>query len=137
MFELLAFAEPMCFMSSSDGLGCSKSTVFEVELYDEFAEPVSHALRYLAPVKQEFVDKEIGKMESLGVITRKLSSWNAAIVVAPKPGPGDDWRFCTDFRDLNDRTRTIRYPFPLIDDILAALGSAKYFVKIDLAKGYW
>ena len=31
----------------------------------------------------------------------------------------------------------IRYPMPLIDDILEALGKATWLVRLDLAKGFW
>ena len=29
------------------------------------------------------------------------------------------------------------YPLPRVDDILVALGEAKYFTSLDLALGYW
>jgi len=39
-----------------DELGCSKSTVFDVQLIDENCKPVCHDLRRLGRVKAEFVD---------------------------------------------------------------------------------
>lgn len=46
-------------------------------------------------------------------------------------------RFCIDFRQLNKITKTISYPLPLIDEILAQLGKAKFHSSLDLKSGYW
>ena len=42
-----------------------------------------------------------------------------------------------DFRKLNKITKLNSYPLPLIDDMLALLGNAKYFTSLDLKTGYW
>ena len=46
-------------------------------------------------------------------------------------------RFCVDFRRLNKITKTNSYPLPIIDDILALLGKARYFTSLYLKSGYW
>ena len=46
-------------------------------------------------------------------------------------------RFFVDFRRLNKVTKKNSYPLPLIDDILALLGKAKYFTSLDLKSCYW
>lgn len=73
----------------------------------------------------------------MGVIERTFSDWSSAIVVVPKPGPGDDLRLCADLRDLNDVSRSVKYPLPNIDDIVYCLGGSHYYCKLDLAKGFW
>ena len=40
-------------------------------------------------------------------------------------------------RKLNQITKKNSYPLPLIDDILALFGKAKYFSSLDLKSGYW
>ena len=40
-------------------------------------------------------------------------------------------------RSLNKITKSNSYPLPVIDDILALLGRAKYFSSLDLKSGYW
>lgn len=52
------------------------------------------------------------------------------MIVSKKDG---GHRFCVDFRKLN----SISKPLPLIDDILALLGKAKYFSTLDLRSWYW
>ena len=72
-----------------------------------------------------------------GVIDEIDTDWQSALVVVPKPGPGDSLRLCVDLRDVNDLSETIKYPLPNIDDIVTNLGGAKYFTKLDMAKGFW
>lgn len=77
-------------------------------------------------------------MLALDVIEPYLGEWASSVVVAPKPGPGQNLRFCVDLRDVNNITQTIKYPLPNIEDIIHSLGGrAKVFTKLDLAKGFW
>lgn len=39
-------------------------------------------------------------------------------MVAPKPGPGQDLRCCVDLRDVNQISKTVKYPLPNIEDIV-------------------
>ena len=119
-------------------MGSSLSTTFRVDLVDPNCKPVCHELRRYNRVKLEFIDSEVQKMLDLGVVEPYLGPWQSSIVVAPKPGPGQDLRFCVDLRDVNQISQTVKYPLPTIDDIVHGLGGrAKYFTKLDLAKGFW
>ena len=56
LFGLLLFVQSgMVLDKSVDVIGCSKSTVFSVEVQPNVA-PVCHALRRLNKVKAEFLD---------------------------------------------------------------------------------
>ncbi len=55
----------------------------------------------------------------------------------PKPGPGDEFRMCIDYVDLNKLTTSVKFPIPNIEDIMQNLGGSLYFCKLDLAKGYY
>ena len=46
-------------------------------------------------------------------------------------------RLFVDFRKLNKITKRNIYPLPDIEDILALLGRVKYFISLDLRRGYW
>ena len=46
-------------------------------------------------------------------------------------------RICVDYRKLNAVTKFDAYPMPRIDEMLDAIGNAKYISTLDLAKGYW
>lgn len=67
-------AEPGLYITTNDGLGCSVSTTFSVEILDG-AKPVCHDLRRMSKVKYEFADNEIRKMLKLGVIEKYLGPW--------------------------------------------------------------
>ena len=91
---------------------------------------------YRTPIKnREVVDKAIDEMLDADVIRRSRSPWSFPIVIVDKKDGSK--RFCVDFRKLNQVTKKNSYPLPLIDDILALLGKAKYFTSLDLKSGYW
>lgn len=68
LFELLMFAESGMYWTSSDGMGSSLSTTFEVTLIDPNCKPICHELRRYNRIKLEFIDEEVKKMLKLGVI---------------------------------------------------------------------
>ena len=91
---------------------------------------------YRTPLKQrKMVDLAIDEMMQAGIIERSNSPWGFPIVLVEKKDGTK--RFCVDFRALNRVTKKYARALPVIDDILASLGSAKYFSKLDLKSGYW
>ena len=57
----------------------------------------------------------------------------------PKPHTPCEWRFCVDFRRLNDATRVLAWPLPQIRDMLNRIGERRpvRFAVVDLTKGYY
>ena len=84
---------------------------------------------------RKVIDKAIDEMLGANIIERSRSSWSFSVVIVDKNDGSK--RFCVDFRKLNKITKSNSYPLPVIDDILAVLGRAKYFSSLDLKSGYW
>jgi len=94
--------------------------------------------RMLSPAKEEILKEHIEKMLAQKIIRRSTEPKYSGAVLVPKPN--DKWRFCVDFRFLNECTASdgMGWPIPNIDEMLQRLGQSgsKYFGVIDLTAGY-
>jgi putative transposase len=62
------------------------------------------------------------------------SAWSAPVVLILKPDV--TWRFCVDYRGLNEVTVRNVYPLPRMSDILSKIQKAELFSIMDLQSGY-
>ena len=97
--------------------------------------PVSTAPRRTSPQQKEDIEKEIESMLKHKIIQPSNSPWSSAILLVPKPD--GTWRFCVDYRRLNDVTVKDVYPLPRIDETIDALVDSNYMSVFDLTSGYW
>ncbi|KAL6416740.1 hypothetical protein ACFW04_013184 [Cataglyphis niger] len=88
---------------------------------------------------QEFLRKEFekfeGEMEAAGIIEPSTSAWSSPVVLVKKKD--GKYRFCIDFRKVNDATEKDAYPLPQVTATLEKLRGAKYLSTLDLKQGYW
>eukprot|EP00745_Piridium_sociabile_P043738 TRINITY_DN8997_c0_g2_i9.p1 TRINITY_DN8997_c0_g2~~TRINITY_DN8997_c0_g2_i9.p1 ORF type:complete len:902 (-),score=147.63 TRINITY_DN8997_c0_g2_i9:1001-3472(-) len=84
---------------------------------------------------KEVVEREIQTMLDLQVIEPSKSPYSAPVVLVQKKD--GTCRFCIDYRNLNKVTNFDAEPIPDVEEIFTRLANAKFFTKIDLAKGYW
>jgi hypothetical protein len=70
--------------------------------------------------ENEIIAQEIKKMLENGVISPSNSPWSSPVVLIKKKD--DTYRFCVDYRKLNEITKKDSYPLPRIDDIFDCLG---------------
>ena len=84
---------------------------------------------------REVVDEQIDEMLEKGVIEPSDSPWSSPIVIVPKKN--GKFRFCIDYRKVNEVTEKDAYPLPQINAILDRLREARYISSIDLQNGYW
>lgn len=82
------------------------------------------------------VEKELDKMQSMGVIT-PLATCEYATPVVPVVKKDGNIRLCGDYKTtVNPMLDTDRYPLPRVEEIFAALSGGQEFSKIDLNRAY-
>ena len=86
-------------------------------------------------MKKELLDKEIQYMLQNDIIEESQSNWSSPCILVPKHDGG--FRFCTDFRKVNDKTKSDSFPLPRIADCIDQIGNAKFVSTFDMLKGYW
>lgn len=88
--------------------------------------------------KQKALIEQINNMLRLGVIVRSQATNYSQVVMVQKPHQPGKWRFCVDYRQLNEKLKSMGWPIPNIDRLFARLGSkkARYFAVLDLTSGY-
>ena len=85
---------------------------------------------------REKVQKELDRMESLGVISKveKPSTWCTGMVVVPKKSGAI--RICVDYRALNENVLREVHPLPTVEENLSKLAGATVFSKLDCNSGF-
>lgn len=99
-----------------------------------------HTKSYRYPqVYEEEVQKQIQKLLRDGIIQESISPYTSPIWIVPKKADATGtkkFRLVIDYRKLNEKTISDRYPIPDITEILDKLGKATYFSTIDLVSGF-
>jgi len=87
--------------------------------------------------KQEEIERQVNAMLASGVIKPSQAPWYSQVHIVPKPN--NKWRFCIDFRNLNDCSEAMGWPIPNTYRMLQRLGNkrAKFYGVMDLTSGYY
>lgn len=97
--------------------------------------PIRQHPRRVHPALQEVHSAELTKMLAAKVIEPSSSPWaSSSVIVRKKDGT---FRFCVDYRRLNEVTVGNAYPLPRIDEILDSFHGKKFFSTLDCQSGYW
>jgi hypothetical protein len=70
-----------------------------------------------------------------GLIEEATSAWNAPTVLVKKPD--GSWRFCIDYRHLNEDFDLLSSPIPKVDEAIQSLGNRSFFSTLDLTSGFF
>ena len=97
--------------------------------------PIKQHPYRVSPMKKELLDKEVQYMLKNDIIEESQSNWSSPCILVPKHDGG--FRFCTDFRKVNDKTKSDSFPIPRITDCIDQIGNAKFVSTFDMLKGYW
>lgn len=99
------------------------------------AQPVRQRPYRHAPVQEEEIERQVSQLKEHGLITEGHGAWSSPVVLVKKKN--GKWRFCVDYRKVNQLTEGDAYPLPRIDDSLDALGGNNYYSTVDMTSSYW
>ena len=110
---------------------------YKIRLQEDYR-PVIQPVRKVPLAYRDKIEIELDRMENLGVISKVTvpTEFVNSFVVVKKKG-SDEIRLCLDPRDLNKSIMREHYPMKTREQILAELGSPKYFTELDLRHAYW
>ncbi|GBG77341.1 hypothetical protein CBR_g23673 [Chara braunii] len=96
--------------------------------------PISCAPYRYSSAQRVAAFQRIKEFEANGWIEPAIGPWSFPVVIIPKKAGGI--HICIDYRKLNDITIKDVYPLPQIDELLDAIGSARFFSKFDVRHGF-
>ncbi|UYV80156.1 hypothetical protein LAZ67_18001842, partial [Cordylochernes scorpioides] len=117
----------------SSGLG--RTNLAKHQIHTEDAKPIKHKPYRVSAKERTIIKDQIDEMLEEGIIRQSSSPWSFPVILVKKRD--GKYRFCVDYRKLNEVTVKDVYPIPRIDDVMDTLQGSKYFSAIDLKSGYW
>uniref|UniRef100_A0A8C1RHP2 Gypsy retrotransposon integrase-like protein 1 n=1 Tax=Cyprinus carpio TaxID=7962 RepID=A0A8C1RHP2_CYPCA len=128
--ESLIFNFPALF---SDTPSCTHLIQHDIDVGD--TEPIRQRFYRVSFEKQQHLETEVKYLLNNGLAEPSYSSWASPCILVSKPD--GTYRFCTDYRKLNNITKPDSFPLPRVEDCVDRVGSARFVSKFDLLKGYY
>jgi transposase InsO family protein len=103
----------------------------------KFLKTIGGGPRIQSPAKSAEIKRQLEQMLRLGVIQPSTSLTYSQVTLAPKPH-SDKWRFCVDYRELNEDLESLYYVIPNIRSMMQRIGSKKpkKMGTVDCTSGY-
>jgi predicted aspartyl protease len=121
------------FSKSATDLGRNRMMPHCIDTGDH--PPIKQPMRRHPYAHLSEIERNVQELLASKVIEPATSPWASNVLLVKKKD--GTWRFCVDYRKLNDLTRKEAYPLPRIDTCLESLGGSCYFSTLDLRAGYW
>ena len=104
-----------------------------ISLLPDSAPVNSRPYRY-SPAHKDEIEKQVREMIAAGLVSPSMSPFASPVLLVKKKD--GTWRFCVDYRRLNNITVKSKFPIPVVDEFLDELAGTKWFSKLDLRAGY-
>jgi hypothetical protein len=98
------------------------------------AQPVNVRPYRFSPAVKDEVEAQLQEMLTKGIIQHSSSAFSYHVLLVKKKDK--TWRFCVDYRHLNDLTVKCKYPVSIIDELLDELHGDAWFSSLDLRAGF-
>ena len=119
---------------TADLPGTCNFMVHDIELIPG-SRPIKQNAYTLNPVKKDIMRQEVEYLLMNDLAEPSLSPWASPCILIPKPD--GSYRFCTDYRKVNQVTVKDSFPLPRINDIIDFIGCNHIISTVDLLKGYY
>ena len=103
---------------------------YQIRLLESYQDYGNSSLNKMSELKLQFVKKFLEKHLKKGFIKANSAPCLSQIMLAAKPG--ENIKFCVDYKHLNKLTKKDAYPISLIEETLVQLKNAKVFTKINI-----
>ena len=100
----------------------------------EGAEPYASKPYRVFGEKRTFIEDKIRELLKKGVIRPSVSPWASPVVLVDKPN--GTFRFCVNYKRVNQTTERDSYAIPRVDDTCEALDGSAIFTTIDISSAY-
>lgn len=125
------FHQPNTKLTCGTTVECSINTTDNIPVHQKvYPYPAAYA---------EEVRKQVDKLLADGIIRPSRSAWTSPVWIVPKKADASGekkFRMVIDYRKLNEKTISDRYPMPEIHYVIDQLKGQKYFSTLDLASGF-
>ena len=118
---------------NEDDLGRTRMAKHQIDTGD--ARPMKQSLRRIPQTQAQAIDAHLDNMLRQKLIRPSTSEYASNVVLVKKKD--NAWRFCVDYRKVNDIARKDAFPLPRINECLDTLTGSVWFTTIDLRSGYF
>ena len=124
--ERLLYDYKTIFANNIFELGATSFTEHSINTGN--AQPIKQLPRRLPNTLRAVVDQQVKEMIDSNIVRPSQSPWASPIVLVRKKD--STWRFCIDYRKLNDVTVKDSYMIPQVNDRLDTLAGQTYFTTL-------